>query len=72
MRVPKENRVAGPGEGVSIWMANKAMELMGAYGYCFDHHVEKYLRDVKIAQLWLGGPHRALVDSALGCYTFEW
>jgi alkylation response protein AidB-like acyl-CoA dehydrogenase len=32
------------------------MELMGAYGYGFDYHAEKYLRDVKIAQLWLGGP----------------
>lgn len=57
---------------VSIWVANKAMELMGAYGYCFDYHVEKYLRDVKIAQLWLGGPQRALLDTALGYYNFEW
>lgn len=57
---------------VSIWVANKTMELMGAYGYCFDYHVEKYLRDVKIAQLWLGGPQRALLDTALGYYNFEW
>ena len=57
---------------VSIWVTNKTMELMGAYGYCFDYHVEKYLRDVKIAQLWLGGPQRALLDTALGYYDFEW
>ena len=57
---------------ISIWVANKTMELMGAYGYCFDYHVEKYLRDVKIAQLWLGGPQRALLDAALGYYNFEW
>ena len=57
---------------VSIWVAHKAMELMGSYGYCFDYNVEKYLRDVKILQLWLGGPQRALLDVALGYYNFEW
>lgn len=57
---------------VSIWVAHKAMELMGSYGYCFDYNVEKYLRDVKILQLWLGGPQRALLDVALGYYKFEW
>jgi alkylation response protein AidB-like acyl-CoA dehydrogenase len=57
---------------VSIWVAHKAMELMGSYGYCFDYNVEKYLRDVKILQLWLGGPQRALLDAALGYYKFEW
>lgn len=55
-----------------IWVANKAMELMGAHGYAFDYNVEKYLRDAKILQLWLGGPQRALLDSALGYYDFEW
>ena len=57
---------------VPIWVANKAMELMGSYGYAFDYHIEKYLRDVKILQLWLGGPQRALLDTALGYYSFEW
>ena len=57
---------------VAIWVAHKAMELMGSYGYSFDYDVEKYLRDVKILQLWLGGPQRALLDVALGHYTFEW
>jgi alkylation response protein AidB-like acyl-CoA dehydrogenase len=57
---------------VAIWVAHKTMELMGSYGYCFDYHVEKYLRDVKILQLWLGGPQRALLDTALGYYKFEW
>lgn len=56
----------------TLWVANKAMELMGSYGYAFDYHVEKYLRDVKILQLWLGGPQRALLDAALGYYAFEW
>jgi alkylation response protein AidB-like acyl-CoA dehydrogenase len=57
---------------VSIWVTNKTMELMGSYGYSFDYNVEKYLRDVKILQLWLGGPQRAFLDAALGYYKFEW
>jgi len=48
------------------------MELMGSYGYSFEYNLEKYLRDVKILQLWLGGPQRALLDTALGYYSFEW
>ncbi|MFW6011190.1 MAG: acyl-CoA dehydrogenase family protein [Desulfosalsimonas sp.] len=56
----------------SMWIANKAMELMGSYGYTFDYNVEKYLRDLKILQLWLGGSQRAMLDTALGYYDFEW
>ena len=56
----------------SLWVANKAMELMGSYGYAFDYHIEKYLRDIKILQLWVGGPQRALLDTALGYYNFDW
>ena len=57
---------------VAVWVTNKAMELMGSYGYSFDYNVEKYLRDVKILQLWLGGPQRADLDTAHGHYKFEW
>lgn len=57
---------------VAVWVTNKAMELMGAYGYSFDGLVEKYLRDVKMLQLWLGGPQRGRLDVALGYYSFEW
>ena len=57
---------------VALWVANKAMELMGSYGYSFEYNLEKYLRDLKILQLWLGGPQRALLDTALGHYSFEW
>ena len=56
----------------AIWVAHKAMELMGSYGYSYDYHIEKYLRDAKILQLWLGGPQRRLLDTALGYYIFEW
>jgi alkylation response protein AidB-like acyl-CoA dehydrogenase len=57
---------------ITLWVANKAMELMGSYGYAFDYNVEKYLRDVKILQLWLGGPQRGILDTALGYYQFTW
>jgi alkylation response protein AidB-like acyl-CoA dehydrogenase len=30
------------------------MALMGSYGYSYGYEVEKYYRDVKILQLWLG------------------
>jgi len=56
----------------AIWVANKAMELMGSYGYSFGYEIEKYLRDIKILQLWLGGPQRRSLDTALGYYSFEW
>ena len=57
---------------ITLWVTNKAMELMGSYGFAFNYDVEKYLRDVKILQLWLGGPQRAILDTALGYYQFEW
>jgi alkylation response protein AidB-like acyl-CoA dehydrogenase len=56
----------------AVWVTNKAMELMGSYGYAYEHCLEKYLRDVKIIQLWEGGQQRALLDIALGYYPFEW
>ena len=57
---------------MAIWVANKAMELMGSYGYSYGYNIEKYLRDVKILQLWLGGRQRRSLDTALGYYSFEW
>lgn len=56
----------------AIWVANKAMELMGSYGYSYGYEIEKYLRDIKILQLWLGGQQRRSLDTALGYYSFEW
>ncbi|MEM2212333.1 MAG: hypothetical protein QXQ28_03065 [Candidatus Nezhaarchaeales archaeon] len=35
-------------------------------------YVEKYLRGCEILQLWLGGPQRARLDTALGYYPFKW
>jgi len=57
---------------MAIWVVNKSMELMGSYGYSYGYEIEKYYRDVKILQLWLGGPQRRSLDTALGYYSFEW
>ncbi|MGD2272804.1 MAG: acyl-CoA dehydrogenase family protein [Desulfobacterales bacterium] len=40
---------------VAEMVCNRAMESMGPHGYVREYHVEKYLRDSKIIQLWLGG-----------------
>jgi alkylation response protein AidB-like acyl-CoA dehydrogenase len=38
-----------------VWIVGKAMELMGSNGLSPEYHLEKYYRDAKITQLWLGG-----------------
>ncbi len=54
-------------------VCNKGMELMGAAGYAYESHVEKYLRDFKIVKLWLGGAQRDRLDIAQGLYgPFSW
>ncbi|MBA7606340.1 Acyl-CoA dehydrogenase [subsurface metagenome] len=58
---------------VCNFCVNKAMELMGSYGYAYDYHVEKYMRDFKIYQLVFGGVQRDLLDIAQGLYgPFKW
>jgi alkylation response protein AidB-like acyl-CoA dehydrogenase len=52
---------------------NRAMEMMGSYGYSYDYHVEKYMRDYKIIQMVLGGAQRDILDIAQGLYgPFMW
>jgi len=51
-------------------VCNKAMELMGSYGYSTEYHVEKYLRDSKVIQLWLGGAQLARLDVAQSYYPY--
>ena len=53
---------------VTVSIANKAMELMGSYGYMKNYHVEKYWRDSKEIQLWLGGAQLGRLDIARGYY----
>jgi len=49
---------------VSIMVANKAMEMMGSYGYTRDADVEKHWRDNKMMQQWLGGSQVGRLDIA--------
>ena len=53
---------------VAIMVTNRAMELMGSYGYMREFDVEKYWRDCKEIQLWLGGAQLGRLDVARGYY----
>ncbi len=55
----------------AVRVTNKAMELMGAYGYSIDYHVEKFWRDNKIIQLWEGGAQLGRLDVARGYYDYD-
>jgi alkylation response protein AidB-like acyl-CoA dehydrogenase len=56
---------------MAVSVTNKAMELMASYGYIRDYHVEKYWRDVKEIQLWLGGVQLGQLDVVRGFYPFK-
>ena len=56
---------------VTEMVCGKAMELMGSYGYVREFHVEKYLRDSKIIQLWLGGAQLGRLDVVRSYYPVE-
>ena len=45
-------------------VVNKAMDLMGAFGYARMGDVEKHWRDAKIMSLWMGGRGLAQLDIA--------
>lgn len=54
-------------------VCNRAMEMMGSYGYAYESQVEKYTRDFKIVKMWLGGAQRDRLDIAQGLYgPFKW
>ncbi|MBU4372039.1 MAG: acyl-CoA dehydrogenase family protein [Proteobacteria bacterium] len=55
---------------ITEMVCNRAMELMGSYGYARDYHVEKYLRDSKIIQLWLGGGQLGRLDVVQSYYPY--
>jgi alkylation response protein AidB-like acyl-CoA dehydrogenase len=55
---------------VTEMVCNRAMELMGSYGYTRDYHVEKYLRDSKIIQIWLGGGQLGRLDVVQSYYPY--
>jgi alkylation response protein AidB-like acyl-CoA dehydrogenase len=50
-------------------VVNKAMDLMGAYGYARESDLEKYWRDSKILSLWMGG--RALPQLDIARWFFD-
>ncbi len=56
---------------VQVMVANKAMELMGSYGYVREYDVEKYWRDGKIIQLWMGGAQLGRFDILRQYYDLE-
>ncbi len=55
----------------AVMATNRAMELMGSYGYVTDYYVEKYWRDAKAVQLWGGGSQLGKLDVARGYYEFK-
>ncbi len=57
--------------GMAIEVMQRAMELMGSYGYSPEYLVEKYLRDFMIIRLWLGGAQLGLLDAARGHYPLS-
>jgi len=54
----------------AVWVANKAVELMGSNGISPEYKLEKYLRDAKIPQLWLGGQQVSRYRVARGYYDY--
>ena len=51
-----------------VSVTNRAMELMGSFGYVRDYDVEKYWRDCKIIQLWEGGAQLGRIDICRAYY----
>lgn len=54
----------------AVYVANKAVELMGSNGISPEFQMEKYLRDAKIPQLWLGGQQISRYRVARGYYDY--
>lgn len=54
----------------AVLVANKAVELMGSNGISPEYHLEKYLRDAKIPQLWLGGQQVSHYRVIRGYYDY--
>jgi alkylation response protein AidB-like acyl-CoA dehydrogenase len=69
--VAKASAVKIFGADTAVWVTNKAVELMGSNGISKEYPMEKYLRDAKIPQLWLGGQQIARYRVARGYYKYE-
>jgi len=55
----------------AVEATNRAMELMGSYGYVTDYHVEKYWRDARTLQLCEVVPLQLKMDIAGGYYRLD-
>jgi alkylation response protein AidB-like acyl-CoA dehydrogenase len=52
----------------AVRCAEKAIQLMGSYGYVREYHVEKYWRDAMGPTLWKGGTRLARYNVCRGIY----
>jgi alkylation response protein AidB-like acyl-CoA dehydrogenase len=68
--VAKASIVRSFSADASVWICNKAMELLGSNGLSPEYGVEKCLRDAKITQLVLGGQQIAKYRVANGYYHY--
>ena len=50
-------------------VANKALDLMGSFGYAREGDLEKHWRDSKILSIWMGG--RALPQLDIARWYFD-
>jgi len=50
---------------------NEASILMGSYGYSHGSQLEKYWRDVKVVELFIGGTHLNTFNVCRGFYDLE-
>jgi butyryl-CoA dehydrogenase len=55
----------------AVRCAEKAIQLMGSYGYVREYHVEKYWRDSLMITLWKGGTRLSRHNVCRGYYDLE-
>ena len=64
------SRPSATARRAAVGVANKAAELMGSNGISPEYHLEKYLRDSKVPQLWLGGQQVTRYRVIRGYYDY--
>jgi len=55
----------------AVRCAEKAIQLMGSYGYVREYHMEKYWRDSLMITLWKGGTRLSRHNVCRGYYDLE-
>ncbi len=68
--VAKASIVRSYAADASVWICNKAVELLGSNGISPEYGLEKCLRDAKITQVVLGGQQIAKYRVARGYYDY--